>query len=101
MIAGDVESTNLVCPQCHGRSAKSLGDQHPEPVFVDYRPLDVDLVRGVILHLERLAGRPRSTLATASLGVKRAPELIASGIPVANPMWDNDLDGQSNPAEFS
>jgi len=55
MLDGDIETNSLLCPQCGNRSARSLGDRHPETLFVDYRPVENDLVRGVIDYLECLA----------------------------------------------
>ena len=45
----------LVCPQCESPSAVSVSQEHAGTILVDYRPLETDLVRSVIGHLERLA----------------------------------------------
>lgn len=44
MLDGDITRNPLVCPECESKSARSNGQRHPETVFVDYRPLDEDLV---------------------------------------------------------
>ncbi len=97
MLAGDIDSNILVCPSCEGRMARSLGDHHPETVLVDYRPLEGELVRGVILHLERLAGHAKISNSKRALPDGRAPEWIGADAEVASPLWDLELDGESKP----
>lgn len=97
MLVGDIETNPLICPHCESRSARSLGDHYPEVVLVDYRPLDGELVRGVILHLERLAGHSSISRSERPLAIKSGHDLIATGAQLANPLWDFDLDGELEP----
>jgi hypothetical protein len=97
MRVGDIATNPLICPRCESRSARSLGDHDPEAVFVDYRPLDDELVRGVILHLERLAGHTSVSRSERPLAIKSAHDLISAGAQLADPLWDFDLDGELEP----
>jgi hypothetical protein len=57
MCDGSIETTALVCPRCEGASATAFGEEIGESARVAYHPLDDDVVRAIIDHLEALAGR--------------------------------------------
>ncbi len=95
MLDGDIESNALVCPRCESRSARSNGEQHPETVFVDYRPLDDDLVRRVILYLKNLAEYRKNPGSNGALTPPSDEDLVTGFVQVRDPLWDHELDGES------
>jgi len=96
MLDGDIEGNTLVCPQCARQSARSNGEHHPETVFVDYRPLDDDLVRRVILHLNNLAEHPKHAHPKRALTPLSDEDLITAHAQILDPLWDHELDGESD-----
>ncbi len=95
MLDGEIERNALVCPQCESHSARSNGDRHPETVYVDYRPLDGDLVRGIVHHLEGLAEHRTNNHSKRALTRPSDQDLITAGGQVVEPLWDHELDGES------
>ncbi len=95
MLDGEIKSNTLVCPQCESQSARSNGEHHPETVFVDYRPLDDDLVRGVILYLRRLAEHCTNSHPKRAMTSPSGEDLIAPDAQALDPLWDHELDGDA------
>jgi hypothetical protein len=75
----------LTCPQCKNLSAESMSEQHAGIVLVDYSSLDLEDVRRVIVHLERLA-EPRED--DDSKRMLALPAFEGMGT-----LWDRQLDG--------
>jgi hypothetical protein len=100
MLVGNIETSVLVCPQCENRSAKSVGGHRPESVYVDYRPLDADLVRKVILHLTDLTEHSRHAPSKRALTSRSDRGLIAVDVQLVDPMWDHELDAKSIRARY-
>jgi hypothetical protein len=95
MLEGDIKRNALVCPQCESRSARSIGDYQAETVFVDYRPLDDDLVRRVILYLNGLAEYRRNSHPQRALISQSEGGSMLAGVQDLDPLWDHELDGES------
>jgi hypothetical protein len=84
MAIGDIHTSPLVCPRCHGRSARRA----PGPggiIMVTPIPAGEDGVRQVIAHLKGLAEKPVGSHLTGAL----APPTVEG--PAA--LWDRELDG--------
>jgi hypothetical protein len=95
MLDRDSGASAMVCPRCKGRSATSVGEQRPETVFVDYRPLDTGLVRTVIGYLHGLAENSKIARGEWAFTARSAPELITADARIFDPLWDRELDGDS------
>ena len=95
MVAGDIETIDLVCPSCQRSSGRSLGDHSRETVFVEYRPLDDDLVPGLILYLKSLAEHPNHVHPKLTSIPPSDEGSIAASSQVLDPLWDHELDGES------
>jgi hypothetical protein len=94
MLDGDIDRNTLVCPQCDSRAARSNGEHRPETVFVDYRPLDAELVRQVIFYLKRLAQHSNKAHSKRALTARSAPGPISADAQLVEPLWDHELDGE-------
>jgi hypothetical protein len=91
LAIGDLDANPAVCPECESGAASWTGETGPEIAMVDYVPLDDEMVRRVILHLQELAEpskdfRPESTLALPA----------AEGWSL---LWDRELDGMIGVSE--
>jgi hypothetical protein len=99
MVSGDIETNELICPCCQRRSARSKGGHQVETVLVDYRPLDDELVGGVIHCLTRLAERARNASSKQALSGRSVSCIDGAAPRAASPLWDSELDGKSNPTD--
>jgi hypothetical protein len=86
MTIGCSETNSLVCPTCESHSARSIGEQHPEPILVDYIPLEDEEVRRVVHRL--------TALAACSEGHDYPTRKLALPAPSNRDLlWDCELDG--------